>query len=295
MQTEKTIYVLGFFDGVHQGHQALINACLLLAEKTGFQPGAIAFTTHPDGVTSGKAPGLLNTIEDRNRLLLAHGIHNLLEFPFNAEVVTTPWEEFLEQLLRKGAAGFVCGLDFRFGKGGAGTAEKLAAFCEERNIPYTVVPDLLVDNSRVSSTHIRSLLAQGNIAAVNRFLGHPHFITGTVVSGRGLGHTIGIPTANLSLPEELVMPKLGVYACKAVVEGKTYLAVTNIGSRPTVGGHQVRAESWLLDFDGDLYGKHMTLQFHAFLRPEKKFDSLEELKAEIEKNAAETRKIFENT
>ena len=91
------------------------------------------------------------------------------------------------------------------------------------------------------------------------------------------------------------MPKLGVYACKALVEDKTYLAVTNIGSRPTVGGHQVRAESWLLDFDGDLYGKHMTLQFHAFLRPEQKFASLEELKAEIEKNAAETRKIFENT
>lgn len=295
MQKEKTIYVLGFFDGVHRGHQALINACLLLAEKTGFQPGAIAFTTHPDGVTSGKAPGLLNTIEDRNRLLLAHGIHNLLEFPFNAEVVTTPWEEFLEQLLRKGAAGFVCGLDFRFGNGGAGTAEKLAAFCEERNIPYTVVPDLLVDNSRVSSTHIRSLLRQGDIAAVNRFLGHPHFITGIVVPGRGLGHTIGIPTANLSLPEELVIPKLGVYACKAVVEGKTYLAVTNIGSRPTVGGHQVRAESWLLDFDGDLYGKHMTLHFHAFLRPEKNFGSLEELKAEIRKNAAETRKFFENT
>ena len=166
MQKEKTIYVLGFFDGVHQGHQALINACLLLAEKTGFQPGAIAFTTHPDGVTSGKAPGLLNTIEDRNRLLLAHGIRSLLEFPFNAEVVTTPWEEFLEQLLRKGAAGFVCGLDFRFGKGGAGTAEKLAAFCEERNIPYTVVPDLLVDNSRVSSTHIRSLLERVNAGGV---------------------------------------------------------------------------------------------------------------------------------
>lgn len=293
MQTEKTIYALGFFDGVHLGHQALLTACRHIAKKTGCRAGAVTFTAHPDGLVSGKAPALLNTIEDRDRLLAAYGISALLELPFDKRLMTTPWELFLEQLCQKGAAGFVCGNDFRFGAGGAGTAEKLADFCKERNLPCAVVPQQELDGIRVSSTYIRKLLEQGDISTANRFLGHPHSLAGKVVSGRGLGHTIGIPTANLLLPPELVTPKLGVYACKAIVDGKSYLAVTNIGSRPTVGGHQVRVESWLLDFDGDLYGKHLSLLFYKFLRPEQKFESLEEMRTEIGKNAAETRKIFE--
>jgi len=126
---------------------------------------------------------------------------------------------------------------------------------------------------------------------VNLFLGHPYFLTGTVVKGRQLGRTIGIPTANILLPPELAIPKLGVYACKADVDGKLYAAVTNIGSRPTVDGHQVRAESWLLDFEGDLYGKRLTLAFHHFLRPEQKFGSLDELKAQILQDAQLVREV----
>lgn len=297
MQTEKTIYALGFFDGVHLGHQALLLACSHLAQRHDCSAGVATFTIHPDGLVSGTTPALLNTIGDRGRLLLGggRGISKLLELPFDKQLMDTPWEDFLLQLLSKGAAGFVCGSDFRFGAGGAGTAEKLAFFCKERNLPYAIVPQQKLDGVRVSSTYIRRLLEQGDISTANRFLGHPHTLTGKVVSGRGLGHTIGIPTANLLLPPELVTPKLGVYACKAIVDGNSYLAVTNIGSRPTVGGHQVRVESWLLDFDGDLYGKHLCLLFYAFLRPEQKFESLEEMRREIEKNAAETRKIFENT
>ena len=128
----------------------------------------------------------------------------------------------------------------------------------------------------------------------NAFLGHPHILSGTVVSGRKLGRTLGIPTANLALPEETVKLPFGVYACKAEVEGSTYLAVTNIGNRPTVGGHRVTVEPWLLDFEGDLYGKALTLSFYAFLRPEQKFPSLDALKEEIGKNALQTRKFFEN-
>ena len=126
------------------------------------------------------------------------------------------------------------------------------------------------------------------------FLGHPHILSGQVVSGRQLGRTLGIPTANLAQPEEAVKLPHGVYACIAEVENKHYLAVTNIGSRPTVGGHRITVEPWLLDFDGDLYGKQLTLSFHHFLRPEVKFPSLEALKEEILKNAAETRKFFKN-
>ena len=211
---------------------------------------------------------------------------------FDRALMKTPWEDFFSMLLEKGAAGLVCGADFRFGHKGAGNAEKLRDACRQADIPCTVVPDRKLDGVRVSSSHIRTLLEKGEIAEANRFLGHPHILTGEVVPGRQLGRTIGIPTANLQLPKGLLTPAFGVYACLAFVEGESYMAVTNIGTRPTVEGHHVTVEPWLLDFDGDLYGKTLRLEFHAFLRPEEKFASLDALKTQIQKDAAKTRQLL---
>lgn len=291
--TEKTIYALGFFDGVHLGHQALLSACRSLARRTGCKPGAVTFGTHPETLVAGNAPKLINTVSDRQRLLCAYGMEDIVVLPFDRTLMTTHWSDFLAQLTQAGAAGFVCGSDFRFGARGNGTAKKLEAFCQSRDLPYAIVPQQLLDGIRISSTHIRQLLEQGELEQANRFLGHPHALTGQVIHGRGLGHTIGIPTANLALPEELVRPKFGVYACTAVVDGAQYAAVTNIGIRPTVEGHHVTVEPWLMDFEGDLYGKMITLCFHSFLRPEQKFASLEELKQQIQKDAEKTRILLE--
>ena len=178
---------------------------------------------------------------------------------------------------------------------GAGNAARMAAFCRDNAMACAVVPEQKIDGVTVSSTHIRALLEEGDVESAMRFLGHPHELSGQVVSGRQLGRTLGIPTANILIPEGVTVLRHGVYACKAQMEEKTYLAVTNVGNRPTVGGHRVTVEPWLLDFSGDLYGKTITLRFFSFLRPEKKFDSLEELKKEIRENAAQTRKIFEKT
>jgi len=208
------------------------------------------------------------------------------EIPFDRNLMATPWADFLSDLTESGACGFVCGSDFRFGAGGRGTAERLAAYCEEQDLPYAIVPQQMLDGERVSSTHIRSLIAEGKMEAAVRFLGHPHMLSGKVISGKQLGRTIGIPTANLVLPEGLLAPKFGVYACKAYVEGSAYLAVTNVGTRPTVSGEGVTVEAHLLDFDGDLYGKNITLAFYNFLRPEQKFDSLDALKAQIAEDIA---------
>ena len=290
---EKIIYALGFFDGVHLGHQELLAACRYLADHNDCQAGAITFASHPDGLVSGTAPALLNTNEDRTKLLFAYGMDVVVELPFNKELMTTHWATFLTQLVGDDAIGFVCGDDFRCGAGGLGTPKKLAAFCEKRELVYSVVSQQTLDDIRVSSTYIRSLLEQGDIGQVNRFLGHPHIFTGKVVHGKGLGRTIGIPTANLEVPEGVLLPRCGVYACSAIVDNETYLAVTNIGNRPTVDGNGITIEPWLLDFEGDLYGKEVTLAFHAYLRPEKKFSDLEELKAEILENAAQTRKLLE--
>lgn len=287
----KKVFALGFFDGVHLGHQALLTACRHLAQRTGARPGVVTFTSHPQALTAGKAPGLINTPDDRARLLLSFGITELTFLNFDEDLRSRPWQAFLEELICKDAAGFVCGDDFRFGYRGEGNAKLLADFCRERDLPYAIVPGQTLEGTRISSTHIRGLLQQGDIESANRFLGHMHMLTGQVVEGQQLGRTMGVPTANLRLPEEVICPRHGVYACSAWVDGQLYAAVTNIGTRPTVEGQDVTVESWLLDFQGDLYGKVICLFFHKFLRPEQKFDSLESLKLQIQKDAQAAREL----
>ena len=288
----KKIYALGFFDGVHLGHQALLEACRRLAAEKGCQTAAITFEKHPKALFLPTPPALINSIEDRYTLLRSCGMEQIRVLPVTRESMAQPWQAFLEGLCADGAAGFVCGDDFRFGHKGEGNAEKLQLFCEEKGLPCIIVPEQTLDGIRISSTHIRSLIEAGDMETAAKFLGHPHILSGEVVHGRHLGRTIGIPTANILIPEGVAVPKLGVYACTCRVDEQNDVAVTNIGSRPTVNGHQVRAESWILDFDGDLYGSRIVLQFYKFLRPEQKFGSLEELKAQIQSDAAETFRLL---
>ena len=289
---QKIIFALGFFDGVHLGHQALLKACRELAEEHGCRAGVVTFTAHPDALVFGKAPVLLTTTEDRKRLLRAYGTESVWELPFDKEIMSTHWSDFLTQLVQAGAAGFVCGDDFRFGAGGNGTAKKLAAFCESRGLPCAIVPEQIMDGGRISSTRIRELLEAGEVAAANRLLGHSHILSGIVTEGKQLGRKLGFPTANLPLPDGVLIPKRGVYATKVTVGEKDYLAVTNIGTRPTVDGEGVNAECHLLDFAGDLYGKEITLAFYDFLRPEQKFADLNALKEQIDADTAKVSKGF---
>lgn len=290
---EKNIYALGFFDGVHVGHQALLAACRRLADSLGVKAGAVTFTTHPDTLVQGRTPALINTPADRKMLLERHHMDTVQELPFDRAMMQMPWREFFRLLtVQYGAAGLVCGEDFRFGCRGEGDSEKLRAACAEAGIPCTVVPQQKLDGQVISSTYIRTLLEEGKMAEAVRFLGHPHEMGGTVIAGKQLGRTIHVPTANLYLPDGIVCPKHGVYACKAIVDCREYLAVTNIGTRPTVNGENVTIEAHLLDFEGDLYGKYLDLYFYEFLRPEQKFASLEELKKQITLDAEMTRAIL---
>lgn len=289
---KKKIFALGFFDGVHLGHQALLEACCQLAAARDAMPCAVTFDLPPSAVLQNTQPNMINTGQDRERLLRQFGIGPIYTYHATRESLSVSWRAFLEELVEYGADGFVCGYDYRFGCGGEGNSEKLASFAAERNLPCSIVPEQTMDGEKISSSRIRTLLEQGALEKANRLLGHPHILTGTVVSGQGLGRTIGIPTANLRLPEELLPPAFGVYACTALVENKTCVAVTNIGVRPTVNGENVTVEPWILDFSGDLYGKSITLSFHKYLRPEQKFDSLDELKAQIQKDAAESYKLL---
>ena len=293
--TEKKIFALGFFDGVHLGHQVLLQKCRALADTNHCSAGVVTFTAHPETLVLGQAPKLINSVQDRKGLLLSYGMDSVLALSFDETLRTTHWSAFLGQLEQLGAAGFVCGSDFRFGAGGSGTAKKLAAYCEKRQLPYAVVDQQLLDGVRVSSTHIRALLEAGDMAQAVRFLGHPHVLSGTVVPGKQVGRTIGVPTANLALPEGVLCPKHGVYACRISIGARQYLAVTNVGSRPTVQGSGITVEPFVLDFDGDLYGKNVTLAFYKYLRPEQKFGSLEELRTQIQVDAAQTQEFFKKT
>jgi len=263
-----------------------------LAAALGVQSAAITFSRHPQSLFTDTPPKLLSTHETRVALLRQFGMETVRSYPVTPEVMGTPWETFLEGLVKSGAVGFVCGTDFRFGHRGAGNARGLRKFCEARGMECRIVEDQTLDGIRVSSSHIRQLLEAGDVETANRFLGHPHVISGTVVSGRRLGRTIGVPTANVELPEGVLCPRLGVYACTAEVEGRKYPAVTNIGTRPTVDGSGITVEPWLLDYSGDLYGREITLEFYRFLRPEQKFPSLEALKAQIHQDARQTRELI---
>ena len=289
----KKIYALGFFDGVHLGHQALLQACRTLAAQTGAQPAALTFDVHPQDLVQGNAPVLVNTPGDRRRLLERFGMTAIHTLQFDQRMRQMPWQDFFRYLTEElGAAGLVCGQDFRFGYKGEGNAQLLQKACAEKGIPCTVVPDQTKDGIRISSTYIRRLIREEPLEKAVEFLGHPHILSGTVISGRKLGRTIGVPTANVQIPEGVVLPPKGVYACRVLTDGQKYMAVTNVGDRPTVGGHKMTIEPWLLDFEGDLYGKQITVEFYRFLRPEQKFDSLEALREEILHNADQTRHFF---
>lgn len=288
------IIALGFFDGVHLGHGGLLKRTRQLADRNHMTAAALSFDTHPDELVLGKKVPLLNTIAEREYLMrTCYGTEELLPYHFDRAAMAQPWDKFVETLAGEyRAAHVVCGQDFRFGAGGLGTPEKLSRKCRELGIGCDCIPEITMEGEIISSTIIRRLLLNGETAKAVRFLGHPHIITGTVTGGRKIGRTLGIPTANLLFEPEILVPKFGVYAAKAFVSGKELLAVVNIGTRPTVEGHRVTIEPWLLDFDGDLYGEPLRLELYDFLRPEKKFESLTALKNEILKNAEETREFF---
>lgn len=281
----KTIYALGYFDGVHCGHQALLAACAALSNSQNCQSGAVTFIGHPQQLISGKPVSLISTPPDR-RKLLSGNVDTVVELAFTESLMAMPWQDFLNMLtIEYGAAGFVCGSDFRFGRKGDGTARLLQEYCQTKDLVCSVIPQQYLDGIRISSTHIRSLLENGNLTDACRFLGHPHTLTGIVQRGKQLGRTIGFPTANLPYPEELVKLPYGVYACRATVDGRAFDAITNIGTRPTVAGENVTVETHLLNFSGDLYGKEITLEFLEFIRPEQKFESLAALQKQIAKDA----------
>ena len=291
------VIALGFFDGVHLGHGALLRRAAEEAKKRGCESAVFTFDRPPKEVITGIPCPLINSPEDRAELVRRlYGIDEMIMVPFDDEMRTTPWDRFVTDILvgRYGAVHLVAGHDHHFGHRNQGSPELLKEKCAELGLGCDIIPAVTIGGVTVSSTHIRKLLEEGDVETARAFLGHPHVLTQTVGHGRQLGRTIGIPTANLVAPPHVLLPKRGVYAAKITLpDGRAFGGVTNVGVRPTVNnGQDVTVEPWILDFDGDLYGQAIRVEFFRRLRDERKFESLDALRSQIETDAVKTREAY---
>ncbi len=294
----KRVIALGFFDGVHQAHGALLKRVVEVARELDAAPCAFTFDTHPSARLTGKAVPLLNTAEERAWIMnYYYGIQEVLLASFDA-MMEMSWEDFITEYLigRQQAVHVVCGHDFHFGYKGQGNPQRLQQKCRELGVGCDIIDRIDLEGVTVSSTYIRTLIAAGDMEKAMRFLGHPYIMSQTVSPGKKLGRTLGFPTVNLNFQPGVVIPAYGVYATKVTLEdGSEHMAVTTIGTRPTVSdGETPNVEGFIIGFDGDLYGQKVRMSFFRKLRDEKKFNSLEELTAEVMKNAQQTREYFES-
>lgn len=299
MTDKKRVIALGFFDGVHLGHAALLNRTNERAREINAQPSVLSFDVHPDRLVFGRDVPLINDAKGREDIIHREfGIEDVVFIHFDRQLMCMPWQEFADTIISElHIAWIVVGHDFCFGYRGEGTAERLKAYCEERGIGCDIIPAVTKDGRIISSTYIRELLSEGKITEANRLLGHPHTLTDTVHTGFRLGRKLEAPTINMFFPDGVLIPKHGVYAAKVRIEdGESRMAVTNIGIRPTVSEEQrVNVESHLLDYSGDLYGKLVRVEFYEYLREEKKFSDLAELSKQIRLDAERTREYFQTT
>ena len=297
MNTPKRDIALGFFDGVHLGHGALFQAVTQAAGRLGAATCAFTFDRHPDTVITGQAVPLLSSVEDRIWLMRScYGIQEVIVASFDA-MMRMDWEDFVAQYLVKelGVVHVVAGHDFHFGYMGKGNPERLRAKCAQLGIGCDIIGKVEKDGITVSSTYIRTLIAQGEMDRANQFLGHPHTLSDHVSHGKKLGSSaVGFPTVNLRVPERVIVPAFGVYATRVWFDGQCRSAVTNVGVRPTVSENdgKVTVEGFILDFDGDLYGHQVRMEFFHYLRGERRFPSIQALSEEIGRNVDQTRDYF---
>ena len=285
------VLCLGNFDGVHKAHAMLVKEAVRLASTLGAAPGAFCFFRPSGDYFCKDKPAHLTSTHQKLSLLFEAGAEFALVAPFPA-LRDLSAEEFIAYLEQHGCIGVVCGYDFRFGKGAAGNAQVLLAHFGARNT--IILPPQMLDDRRIASTAIRDMIARGEVDTAALMLGRPWTLTANVYHGKHLGSLWGFPTANQYFPPQSVIPARGVYAVRCTVDGRTFDGVANVGARPTVDGSEARVncETYLFDFEGDLYGKVLHTAFYAYLRPEQKFEDADALRAAIARDAETARNYF---
>jgi riboflavin kinase/FMN adenylyltransferase len=284
---------LGVFDGVHVGHRAVVGRVLAAAKAKGGRTVVVTFDPHPIRVLApDKAPrALLATLDHKAHLLAELGVDVLLAISFDAAFAKVEAEDFLKSLCMPSVKTLAVGEDWRFGHARRGDVAMLKRFSNTHGFTLEAVPPVMADGERISSTRIRQAIRDGNVSGVAAMLGRPYSIEGTVREGKMLGRQLGFPTANL-LPGDVQLPPDGVWVVRVGVDGIQHGGVANLGFRPTVNGDAQLLEVHLFDFSGDLYGTNVEVTFLDYIRAEKKFGSLDELKAQIACDAVEARRVL---
>ena len=294
---DSTVIALGFFDGVHIGHGELLKMAVRRARERGCTSAAFTFDRSPREFVTGVPVPLLTTSAERAEIIRTrYGVEKVFVEPFDKNMMTMPWEDFISVLLVKKyrAVHLIAGHDFRFGHKNEGDVGKLKSYCAAHGLGCDIIPRVERDGTTVSSSYIRSLLEEGDAARAAEFLGRPYAMEGTVCHGEGVGTRKLFPTANLLPRPGCVVPARGVYAVRAhLPDGSVRTGVTNVGVRPTVSdAGSVTVETYLPDFFGDLYGQRLRIEFLAYLRPERKFSSTQELRGEIGRNVRQAAELI---
>lgn len=288
----------GTFDGVHRGHQTILNRLTEVANSSGGQTVLITYWPHPRTVVANDSQDLklLTTLDEKIELLDQAGVNHLIIIPFTRSFSQLTSEEYIRQILieKIGTKKLVIGYDHRFGRDREGGFDYIRAHQSTYGFDVEEIPRQDVEAVGVSSSKIRGALSDdGNIHTANLFLGRPYSLTGTIVKGRQLGRTIGFPTANLQVDDPVkLIPANGVYAVDVLYAGQTLGGMLNIGFRPTVAGTHQTIETYIFDFDKDIYGEHLTLKFREFLRPEQKFEGLPALVAQLKRDEETARVVL---
>lgn len=294
---EKTFVTIGTFDGVHFGHQKILEKLVSEAKNAGKKSVLLTFFPHPRMVLQKDAKiELINTITERGKLLEKTGLDYLIIHPFSKEFSRTTALEFVRDTLvnKLNISKLIIGYDHHFGKNREGNIAQLTEYSHLYDFTVEEIPAQDIDSVSVSSTKIRRALHNGNLKTANNYLGYQFMLTGTVVNGKKLGGTIGYPTANIEVQETYkLIPKTGVYVIKSSIENSTIFGMMNIGSRPTVNGNNQTIEVHFFDFNKDLYDKNLTIQLLYFLRDEHKFDSVEKLVLQLKKDEQTARNFID--
>lgn len=276
-----TAVTLGKFDGMHKGHMSLLNE-VVKSKKDGLTPVLFTFDTSPYEVVDGRKMRYILDYQDKYDICKNEGIEVVIEYPFDKDTMMMEADEFVSKVLldKLGAKKVVVGRDFKFGRDRKGNIKLLDSMSGEYEL--MVKEKVLFDNKEISSTIIRKYIQDGRIEKANILLGRMFSITGIIMHGRQIGRTIGFPTVNLKVSDEKILPRFGVYASVAEIDKKEYRGITNIGINPTVSNEEtIKAETHLLDCNEDLYGKEAKIKLVRYIRDEKKFEGLDELKKQI--------------
>lgn len=289
----RTSLALGFFDGVHLGHADVIKKAVETSSDT-VKSAVLTFSKSPSATLFNEKKELLTTNEEKFRLFEMLGIDVVFCIDF-CDIKDMTAQEFVEDILcdKLNASFISTGYNYHFGKGGSAGVQELKNLCERLSITVHSSAPVLYNNEAISSTRIRECIKNGDMKSANEMLGYNYNIKGDVVEGNHIGTKISTPTINLPLDDSCITPRFGVYASKVIVDGHTFFGATNIGTHPTVGGDEVLCETHLLDFSGDdLYSKNVRIEPLLFIRDEKKFGSIDELKVQIEKDKEDILNFF---